>query len=153
MEVGPPVDAGLGPVLLGGRVLDRPDERARLGEPHLLVGEPGDAEVHHLDRVLLRDEHVLGLHVAVDRARRVDRGEALRRLAADVPAELLGHPAEVEQQVPKRLPLDVLHHEEVDVLSLVPDRVHVVRADHVLVADALPDLRLAQEALERPRGL
>ena len=37
--------------LLGRGVVERPHERARLAEPDRLVGEPRDAEVHHLDLV------------------------------------------------------------------------------------------------------
>ncbi len=76
--------------LLGRGVLQGADERSGLGEPDGFVLQSSHAEVHHLDDVLLGDEHVLGLQVAVDDARCVDGDEALRDLPADVAAEFLG---------------------------------------------------------------
>ena len=77
--------------LLGGEVLRRADDRARLG--HLARGAGArDAEVHHLDATLAVDDHVVRLDVAVhdpvpvreaqrreDLARVVDRDPERRR--------------------------------------------------------------------------
>ena len=59
------------------------------------------------------------------------------------------HVTLLPEDVPQRLPLDVLHHQEVVVPGLLAHRLHAERADHVLVHDPLPDLRLALEARER----
>ena len=66
----------------------------------------------------------------------------------DVAAQLLGHAAELVEERAQRPSLDVLHDEEVDGAAVDVDRVGVERRDDVLVADALADLRLAQEPLE-----
>ncbi len=48
VEVGATVEiARLARELLGGRVVERPHERARLTRAHCLVLQPPDAQVHH----------------------------------------------------------------------------------------------------------
>ena len=68
VEVASPIDLA-GCNLLGGHVLRRANRRPRLGRGSAdsgVISQAGDAEVRHLDHALVRDEHVLGLHVAVD---------------------------------------------------------------------------------------
>ena len=133
----------------GRGVVDRSDEATRLTEAHDFVVEARDTEVHHLDDVIGCDEYVLRLHVAMDDAGRVDRGEPLRDLSADVAAELLRDRLQLFEEVAEGLALHVLHHQEV-----VPaERVAIQGADHVRMADGLPDLGLAEEPLEEPRRL
>ena len=154
MQVSPPVDLHPGVrEALGRGVLDRPHEGAGLGQPERLVVQARETQVHHLDDVVLRDEDVLGLHVAVDDSSRMDRGQALRGLAADVATELFGDTVELAEQVPQRLSLDVLHDEEVLLRPVGQHRVAVDGPHDVLVQDRPSDLHLAKEALEEPRRL
>ena len=110
VEVGAAVDAAVATSeLLRRRVAHRADEGAGLRHAQRLVLDARDAEVHHLDDVVGRDEDVVGLQVAVHGARRVDRRERLRDLAADVAAELLGTRVEVRRAAraasgPRRTP-------------------------------------------------
>ena len=128
--------------LLGGEVLRRADDRARLG--HLAGGAGArDAEVHHLDAALAVDDHVVRLDVAVhdpvpvreaqrreDLARVVDRDPERRRAARD--EQLLQRPA-----------LDVLHRDVVGALGVAA----VVDRDDVRMREPGGVLGLAPEPL------
>ena len=152
MEVGSPIGSAVRrSKLLRRRVLEGAYERTSLGKSNGFVLKSRDTEIHHLDDVLLRDEHVLRLDVAVDRACGMDCGKPLGDLPSDVAAQLLGDALELEQQVSQGHPLDVLHHEEVLLGPLVERRVAVVGLHHVLVLHRLPQLRLPEEAFEEAR--
>ena len=84
----------------------------------------------------------------MDDARVVDRGQSLRHLSADVPAQLLRDPLELLEEIAEGLALDVLHDEEVLTRSIEQRCIAVEAPNHVLVLDILPDLGLAQEPLE-----
>jgi hypothetical protein len=98
--------------------------------------------------VIVRDQDVLGLQVPVDDSRLVDGVQARRHLPGDLPEQRLGDRAVVPEEVAEAAPLDVLHDHVVNGAPLVLRGVHVVGADHVLVADLAAHLPLAQEALE-----
>ena len=83
----------------------------------------------------------------------VDGDEALGDLPPDVTAELLGDPLQLVQEATEGLPLDVLHDEEVLLVPIHEQGVAVEAPDDVVLLDRLPDLRLAQEALEEARRL
>ena len=61
----------------GARYAGEPDTTT--GRGHRRVARPGDAEVRQLRRALVGHQHVGGLDVAVDDARRVRGGQRLRR--------------------------------------------------------------------------
>ena len=115
--------------------------------------EPGHAQVHDLDPLVVRDEHVVGLHVAVHDAGGVDRREPGRDLARDLPQQRLGEPSQLHEQLAQGAALDVVHDEEVGLPPLRLRARQVEDPHDVLVADPLPDLGLAPEAPEKPRGL
>ena len=85
---------GLAPDLLGRHVADRAEHGARVGPAHLgrrlarfaalRLRQLGEAEVEDLDLAVVRDEHVLGLQVAVDDALLVGRRQPVRDLGADL---------------------------------------------------------------------
>ena len=148
VQIGASVEAPATLELLGCGVEHRTDEGARLAEAHGLVDELRHAQVHHLHLLLGRDQHVLGLEVAVHGTGGVDRGQRGADLEAQGARQLLGHPLQVVEQVAERLPLHVLHHEEVLGPAVVLDGVDVVGADDVGMVDAPAQLALTQEALE-----
>ncbi len=108
----------------------------------VVPGRAGDAEVGDADRVVVGDEQVGGLHVAMDDPAGVRAVECRRRLLE--PAQrLLGVDAAGAQPVGDRPAGDVLHHDERQVVPRLP---HVVDHDHVRLArEARGGLRLAQE--------
>jgi len=138
--------------LLRRRVLRRADERAHGREARRGVVHEGEAEVHHLHRVVVGDEDVLRLQVAVDGTGRVDGSQARGDLAADVAAKVLGHFALLASQDAQALARDVLHDEVEDVPSLVSPGISPDRAHDIGVAYAAPDLRLTQEAIAELLG-
>jgi hypothetical protein len=135
--------------LFRSRIPHRSDEGAGLRHAQRVAVDARDAEVHHLDDVVRRHDHVVRLHVAVHRARRVDGRERPRDLAADVAAELLGHARQVREQLAQRPSLDVLHDQEARGARRIDRLVGRQRPHDVLVAHAPADLRLATEPLER----
>ena len=80
----------------------------------------------------------------------VDGGESPSRLAGDVQAERLRHPADLREERPERLPLDELHDHVVrrDAAQLRGARLE--RAHHVRVVDRGARARLAPEAPGAP---
>ena len=138
---------GLAAGLLGAEVVDRAEGRAR--QRHLRLGDrPGDAEVDDLDPPVAPDEHVPGLHVAMDDPVRVRRREPAGDRGGD-PRRLLRRqgPAAPEDRR-EVLAVDVLHDDERTrrVLAVVED------GDDVRVAQAGDALRLLAEARRRSPG-
>jgi hypothetical protein len=134
--------------LLGCGVEEGAGELALLRECDRGFLQLRDPEIHDPDAVVVGDQHVLGLQVAMDDAFRVDGSNPLRDLQRNLAQQGLGHGAEVGEEFAQALALDVLHDHVVDLLVVDHRRVDVERANHVLVVDLLADLRLAQEALE-----
>jgi len=102
--------------LLGRGVENRTDEAACARKTHRFALQSREAEVHHLDDVVAGDQHVRRLQIAVNDPDRVNRGQPVRDLSADVSAEVLGNTLEVLEEVAERLSLDVLHDDEVAAL-------------------------------------
>ncbi len=75
------VGRGLAASLLRAEVVDRPERRA--GQRHLRLGDgTGDPEVDDLDPAVPADQHVAGLHVAMDDAACVAAARARATAAA-----------------------------------------------------------------------
>ena len=135
--------------LLGGHVGERPEDVAGARED-VLAGEAGATEVGQLGgRVVLlgraRDEHVLGLDVAVYDAAAVGVGEGAGERDPDLEHLLVGE-ALLGDQAPERLALDELG-----------DQVHgavlgarLVQGDDRRMAKARGDERLAHRPLAVP---
>ena len=102
--------------LLGGDVVDRAHELARLGHAGV-VAALGEPEVREVGVVAGAHEHVLGLHVAVDqflRVRGVERLRHLREQAQRAPVvELAAH-----DQLLERGTLHHPHREEQTLVGL-----------------------------------
>ena len=140
---------GVAPGLLGAEVGGGAHHGADLGEVLVGVGGdgPGDAEVGDLHLAGGGDEHVAGLHVAVDDAVAVGEAEGGGHVGADV-----GHPVGVEralgaQDVRQRAAVDVLHDDEVGAVRLAP----VVDADDVGVVEVGGRRGLPPEPLDERR--
>ena len=126
---------------LRSHVERRAEDHASGGEGHGAIVPPGQAEVAHLHGARLVDEDVGRLHVPVEHARSVHRGES--------PADLLG-PAQGRLEIGapplqkgfQALSPDPFHDEEGAVV--VPARVE--QADHVVVPDPLQNEGLLDEA-------
>ena len=105
-----------------------------------------DAEVADLHAVLVREQHVAGLHVAVDDARLVRGAERGQDLERDVARAVDGHPA-VVQLVGEGAAGQPFHHEKRNlvVFARVEDR-HDVR-----MRQPRRRSRLGLEAPPRPR--
>ena len=97
-----------------------PRELAREREGRPGVEQLGDAQVHDPDALVLGDEDVLGLQVAVDDAGRVDRRQPRGRLGRHLAEHPLRKGPEVRQQLPEGDALHVLHDEEAEGLVLDP---------------------------------
>ena len=78
----------------------------------------------------------------------VDGREAGAVCSAISRSSVSGIVPEVQEELAQAPALDVLHDHVVDGLALQLGRVHVEGADHVLVDDLPPQLRLPQEPLE-----
>ena len=141
--------------LLGRHVLGRAHDDAGDGELLLLrIGAPrlGDAEVDELEEGLSpaeRDEHVLGLEVAVDDAERVRRLERLEDLRRVVARRRHRQPPLALHHRRQRLALQQLHH---DVRVAVGRAVHVRHLHDVGAADLRRDARLLEEPLDESRA-
>jgi hypothetical protein len=112
----------------------------------------GDAEVEHLRNAALavvgvaREEHVLGLDVAVHHALRVGRGHAAHR--GQKQRQALGDAGPpAPEQVAQCFTLEQLEDQEHPPVLLFD----AVDVDHVRVADARRCLGFADEALRRAR--
>ncbi len=122
------VAAGVGDAaldLLGGQVGDRAEEHARLGVGGLVADGAGQPEVGDLHgAVVLAQDDVLGLDVAVDDAGPVRGAERLQDRGHDVEGRPRGERALCLHDLAQRLPGDVLHREEhvAVVVALVEDR-------------------------------
>ena len=121
-------------------------------EPYRLVHQQGHTEVHELDVVLFGDQDVLGLHVAMDDARAVDRGEPLADLARHVATEFLGDAVHLAAQGRERLPLHVLHHQEAVRRAVAGQRLTTECANDVGMTESRAHLGLAPKALQEPGG-
>ena len=143
--VGAPVDLVAARVLgrhVGGRPQDVAGAAQRpavSGGAALEAGDPGDAEVEHLDHPVVADDDVLGLHVAVDDAEPVGVGERDGHV---------GQPAHPESDLdrgvadvaPRRGAADELHGDE-GVLAGAPG---VEDLGHPGVMDGRAGPRLAE---------
>ena len=117
--------------------------------PSLLAAGAGDAEVGDLDLPGGRDEHVAGLHVAVDDAVAGARTRARRRCRRRCPRSgREPRSASCVDHVAQRPAVDVLHDDERRAVLLAP----VEDADDVGVVQARGGLRLAPEPLDE-RGV
>ena len=131
--------------LLGRHVGRRPEQRPRVGD--LGVGELGDAEVRDLDLVLLVEDEVGGLDVAVDDPARVGVVERRRDLAHEPDHLLRLEAVPLLEDGADRLAVHELHGEERHVLLLAD----VEEGDDARVGEGAGDARLLVEALlERP---
>ncbi len=137
---------GLGAArLLGRHVLGRAEHEAGRGDAQFAL-HLGQAEVEDLDEVavlVVEQEDVVGLDVAVDDVELVGPGEGLGDLQGNAQAAVLGQASlgrdgAVEGDSPK-----VLHHEVAPAFGRLAE---VGDVDDVLVVDAVGGLRLAQEA-------
>jgi hypothetical protein len=99
-------------------------------------GRPGDAEVGDLHDAVRADQHVAWLHVAVDHAGRVRRGERGRGLPEDAQGQRHVEARPAGQERRQRLPLDELHHQVGEPLPLVVD---------LAVVEDRGDVRVVQE--------
>ncbi len=114
--------------LLRGEVGGGADEQAALGVRR--VGEqPGQAEVGHLHRVGLAEQHVLRLDVPVRDARGVRGGQPGEHSLGDVECLARAQRPPLGQQVPQRPARHVLHGE----VQGAPVRALVIDGDHVRV--------------------
>ena len=127
--------------LLGGHVRDRAEHGAAardLGP----VGRGRDAEVSELRDAVLADQHVPGLHIAVDDPLRVGVVERLAEVAHHG-GHLLRPKRAAAQHPRQRLALHVLHDDQ---HALVVGG-GVEHRDQVRVVERSAELRLAGEAL------
>lgn len=106
----------------------------------------GDAEVHHLDRTGVGDDHVGGLDVAVHDAVLVRVGERLQHPGDDDQRLLRRRGLGVDQQVADRAALDELHHDVRDRLAVDGVLAGVVDRHDRMVVEPGDRLRLAREA-------
>ena len=113
---------------LGGEVGDGADEHAAGGGVLGVGGDGlGQAEVGDLDPAVVGDQDVLGLDVAVDQAGPVGVREGREDRLHEGQGARRRHRALLADHVAQRVPGDVLHHEEDDVVvgALVEDGDHV----------------------------
>ena len=115
-----------------------------MSEAFCLVDEPRQAEVENLHDVLLIDQQIGRLHVAVDQARLMRMGEALGRLADVVGGGDVIQRAVALDDLLKIAALDVLHDDVMEIAHVVD----VVRPDDVAVIERGGGLGLAVEAGE-----
>ena len=144
--------------LLGREVLRGADHGLRLGHRRVGVGDgAGDAEVHHLDRIVRADHHVRRLDVAVDDAHPVRVGQGVQDALGDPGGLVAGQLAPLVEDLAQGLALDVLHDDEGDIVRPAV-RVHalvlagVVDRDDRGVVEAGAGLGLSAEAGEE-RGI
>ena len=136
--------------LLGAHVRGRAHDGARGGDlwPGLRLALLGDPEVEHPHVLLIsvaRQEHVVGLQIAVDDPPPVGLVERARHLSDQALDHREGH-GPFGDRLGEGAPLDELHG---DVEPPVGERAEVVEADGVGVAELHHRLALAQEAPAR----
>jgi hypothetical protein len=147
------IDEPLALALLGAHVRGRADDQAGARLVRLrsaVAGELGDAEVEHLDEVLVvaaDDEiDVLGLEVAVDDALLVRRRQRRAALGHDGQRVLERQPGATDARR-QRLAVEELHDEVDDVLAVLARRLaEVDDVDDVGVADVVDRLGFVEEA-------
>src|SRR5262249_7897533 len=100
-------------------------------------------EVEELDEPVLRDHHVLGLQITVHDSGLVRPGEAFSDLRRHT-EEFSGGERAADEQVPKCLPLDVLHRDPRNAVG----RSGLLERDDVGVIQRGARSRLLLEALE-----
>ena len=125
-----------------------PDDHAFLGVARIdRIIADGDPEVDQV-RMVSRAQHVLGLEVAVDDARRVRCVERVRNVPQQLDALPHGNPPQSRQPVAQRLPFEMRHH-------VVEEAVHLARIDQrqdVRVGQLSGDAHLGEEALHAHVG-
>ena len=141
VEVGAAVH-GLVADLLGGKELRRPHDGGVLLDG--LVLGAADAEVHHLHPVVLEEEDILGLEVAVDDPHPVRGLQPQERLAGDLQAAPDREDPLAHEDVLDRPSDHVLHGDE----FLAADLAQVVHPAHVLVGDLAGEEDLLPQALD-----
>jgi hypothetical protein len=139
--------------LLRCHVRHRPEHRAFLGEQSMrgldrLIGgggsrDPREAEIEHLDAPISREHHVGGLQIAVRDVLLVRRRQRVGERHGDL-QEALDWQAGGRDECIQRLPLDELHRQKSDALSLLR---RIDRHD-VRVVEGGDGARLACEPLE-----
>ena len=134
--------------LLGRQVGGGAEHGADLGDVGLL-GRLGDAEVGELDHAVAAAQQVAGLDVAVDDLVAVRVGEPAARLGEDLDRLVGGQRAALAQDLRARLPVDVLHDDEVAVRLVVEPEVEDL--DDVGVHEPGGGQRLALEARHEAR--
>ena len=156
VDVGALVD-DLGARLLGGHEARRSEDDARLGEVDVVILDAADAEVDHLDarhaglpRLLLQQEDVLRLHVAVNDTFCVRGGEGAANLARDADGERHTEPPHLLDERTELFPVEELRRDAGRAVARVEDVDHL---DDVGVGDAARALRLALEPLDDFRVL
>ena len=128
--------------LLGRDVRGGAEHRAGGGELADQV-RAGDAEVGEHERAVRPDQQVAGLHVAVHDALLVRRVQRVGGLRQQRHRAGRGQPADAAERGGERVALDVLHHQERDVLVAA----EVVDVDHAGVVDGGHGPGLAAEPL------
>ena len=132
--------------LLRRHVGQRPDHRAGLRDPGARLGfarvrQLGDAEVEDAHASAGGDDHVRRLQIPVDDAGAVRRGHGVGDLQRVVDGGADWQPVRRNQRV-ERLPVDVLHDDEVHVVVAAD----VVDGDDVRMVERGGGARLAQKA-------
>ncbi len=140
------------PPLLGGHVRRRSDGGAGGGDARRVGEVAGHAEVDEPRRLTLpitHEEHVLGLHVAVDHTRRVGRREGLCDGPREAPRRPLGERAARVEERPQRAPFELREHE---VGATVIGHTVIEDVEHRGVREARQGVELAFEAPD-PTGV
>lgn len=138
---------GLAEGLLGRQVLGRAHDHAGLRHGRLrAVQGARDAEVHHLHRTGVGDDHVRRLDVAVHDAVLVRVGEGLQDTGDNDQCLLGAGRLGVQEEVADRAALDDLHHDVGDDRAADGVLAGVVHGDDRVVVEARDRLGLAREA-------
>ena len=130
--------------LLGRHVTRRAHGQSGLGDAlRFRPGAPCDAEVRQHRRVVVAEQHVVGLDVAMHDAQRMRRVQCRRQLRQHVQAFAQAQPG--REPVGQAAVAEVLH---ADVVALVGGD-HVIDGDDVGVAQPGEGMRLVDEALRQ----
>ena len=149
VEVGARIEVSEGHCLLRAHVAGRADRLARLGERQAAGGadRARDAEVGD-DRVLAREEDVLGFDVAVDDSLAMGERERVGDVTRDMECRLEGQLAIPQQPMPQRLAFDVRH----DVVEQPVDLTSRKDRDNVGMAEVRGEVHFANEPLAQQAG-